>query len=198
MKVMLRKQLKRKLEDGKDSNFEVHGRVVPLHKLSRFVKRKEMTQAEILREQMRELYPSVKAAVLIFIATPSYIACNTPEMISGDEATQTATEPAVQSNSLGLSGEIGSIEDTSEVSISATTVLAKIRSATPISEDIVTRGAEDVSAALSSRGDDPHLRTLPPMKDLLMDLCGSEATNLYSHHDVGRVADMVAQVCSPP
>jgi hypothetical protein len=55
MKVMLRKQLKRKLEDGMESEFEVNGRAVPPQKMSRFVQRKGITDEEISVEQMGEL-----------------------------------------------------------------------------------------------------------------------------------------------
>ncbi|KAE9381166.1 hypothetical protein N431DRAFT_321189, partial [Stipitochalara longipes BDJ] len=63
MKVMLRKSLKRELEDGKKSEFYVDKRPVPPQKMARFAKRKDLTQEEILEEQM---------------PTPSYITCNTP------------------------------------------------------------------------------------------------------------------------
>jgi hypothetical protein len=55
MKIMLRKQLKRKLEDGKESEFLVNGRSVPPQKMSRYVQRKGMTDDEILIPQMRKL-----------------------------------------------------------------------------------------------------------------------------------------------
>jgi hypothetical protein len=54
MKVMLRKQRKRKLEEGKESKFEVNGRPVPPQKINRFVQRKEMTDEEIPAEEMRK------------------------------------------------------------------------------------------------------------------------------------------------
>jgi hypothetical protein len=54
MKVMLRKQLKRKVEDGKDSEFTVNKRPIPPQKLIRFAKRKLMTEEEILSEQIRK------------------------------------------------------------------------------------------------------------------------------------------------
>jgi hypothetical protein len=56
MKVMLRKQLKRKLEEGKESEFEVNGRPVPPQQMSRFIQRKGMTDEEIRAEQMRESF----------------------------------------------------------------------------------------------------------------------------------------------
>jgi hypothetical protein len=52
MKVMLRKQLKRKVEDGKESEFSVNGRPVPPQKMNRFVQRKSVTQDTILQEEM--------------------------------------------------------------------------------------------------------------------------------------------------
>jgi len=55
MRVMLRKQLKRKLIDGKESDFSVNGRSLPLAKMSRFVQRKNLSQETILEEQMRGL-----------------------------------------------------------------------------------------------------------------------------------------------
>jgi hypothetical protein len=56
MKVMLRKQLKRKLE-GKESEFYLHGRPVPPQKMSRFIQRKGITYDEIIQEQMRKFLP---------------------------------------------------------------------------------------------------------------------------------------------
>jgi len=56
MKIMLRKQLKRKLEDGKESEFLVNGRSVPPQKTSRYAKRKGMIDDEILIPQMRKLW----------------------------------------------------------------------------------------------------------------------------------------------
>lgn len=53
MRIMLRKQLKRKLENGKDSEFTINGCPVPPEKMSRFVKRKALAQEEILDEPMR-------------------------------------------------------------------------------------------------------------------------------------------------
>lgn len=52
MKVMLRKQLKRKVEDGKEREFFVYRRPVPPQKLGRFVQRKNMTEEMILSEQI--------------------------------------------------------------------------------------------------------------------------------------------------
>jgi hypothetical protein len=52
MRIILRKQLKRKLESGKDSEFTINGRPVPPEKMSRFVIRKALAQEEILAEQM--------------------------------------------------------------------------------------------------------------------------------------------------
>ena len=54
MKVMLRKQLKRKLEDEKESEFTLNGRPVPSQKMCRYVQRKGITDEEILGEQMRK------------------------------------------------------------------------------------------------------------------------------------------------
>lgn len=48
MRVVLRKQLKRKLEDEKESDFQIHGRPVQAEKMERFVKRKGMTEEGIL------------------------------------------------------------------------------------------------------------------------------------------------------
>lgn len=56
MKVMLRKELKRKL-DGKESEFHVHGRPVPPQKMSRYVQRKGISDDKILEDQMRKLLP---------------------------------------------------------------------------------------------------------------------------------------------
>ena len=52
MKVMLRKQLKRKAEDGKESEFFINGRPVPPQKMDRFVQRKSVTEDMILQEQI--------------------------------------------------------------------------------------------------------------------------------------------------
>jgi hypothetical protein len=48
MKFVLGKQLKRKLEDGKESAFEINGRPVPLQKMQRFVQRKGYSDGTIL------------------------------------------------------------------------------------------------------------------------------------------------------
>lgn len=48
MRVMLRKLLKRRHLDEKDSSFETHGRAVKSDKLERFKKRKIISDDEIL------------------------------------------------------------------------------------------------------------------------------------------------------
>lgn len=57
MRVILRKNLKRELEDGKESDFYINERLVPPHKMARFVKRHEMTDETILEEHMRTVLP---------------------------------------------------------------------------------------------------------------------------------------------
>jgi hypothetical protein len=52
MKVMLRKQLKRKLEHKKESEFTIHGRPVPPAKMTRFVQRKGLNEEVILEESI--------------------------------------------------------------------------------------------------------------------------------------------------
>ncbi|CZR67940.1 uncharacterized protein PAC_17839 [Phialocephala subalpina] len=63
MQVVLRKQLKRKLEEGKESEVSVNGKPVPPQKMQRFVQRKRLTDEAILAYEA---------------GTPSYITCRTP------------------------------------------------------------------------------------------------------------------------
>jgi hypothetical protein len=53
MRQVLRKERKRKL-DGKESEFTIHGRRVPPEKMRRFTKRKDVSEANVLEEQIRE------------------------------------------------------------------------------------------------------------------------------------------------
>ncbi|CZR66440.1 uncharacterized protein PAC_16341 [Phialocephala subalpina] len=71
MKVMVRKQLKRKLDDGKESEFQLHGRAVRPQEMSRSVQRKRLTHEEILAEQM---------------PTPSSISCHTPAALQDEQS----------------------------------------------------------------------------------------------------------------
>lgn len=54
MRVMLRKEVKRKVEEGKESEFFLDGKAVPPHKMRRFVKRKGLVDEMIVAEEMRE------------------------------------------------------------------------------------------------------------------------------------------------
>jgi len=54
MRVMLRKQLKRRLQEDKKSEFRVRGRPVKEDMMERFVKRKEMTEVDILAYDARK------------------------------------------------------------------------------------------------------------------------------------------------
>ena len=54
MKVMLRMQLKRKNEQGKESEFTIHGRPVQAQKLERYVRRKGLSNSEIMSFNIRK------------------------------------------------------------------------------------------------------------------------------------------------
>lgn len=58
MKVMLRIQLQRKTQEGKETTFYLHGRAVPHQKLDRYLRRKAMSDAEIMAWNMRESRPT--------------------------------------------------------------------------------------------------------------------------------------------
>jgi hypothetical protein len=60
MKVMLRKQLKRKLEEDKESEFKVNGRPIPRAKMIRFVKRKGLSQETILDEEIGKSFLTIR------------------------------------------------------------------------------------------------------------------------------------------
>lgn len=88
MKVMLNVQLQRKREQGKETTFYLHGRPVPHQKLDRYVRRKGMSEADIMSYNMRESHP-IKAhsppgneldrqLTVSYTALPSYITCHTP------------------------------------------------------------------------------------------------------------------------
>jgi hypothetical protein len=57
MKVMLRMQLKRKNEQGKESEFTIHGRPVQAQKLERYVRRKGLSNSEIMSFNIRKFSP---------------------------------------------------------------------------------------------------------------------------------------------
>jgi hypothetical protein len=52
MKFVLAKQKKRKLEEGKDTEFEVNRRPVPARKIQRFLQRKDISQQELHLSQV--------------------------------------------------------------------------------------------------------------------------------------------------
>ncbi|KAG4433124.1 hypothetical protein IFR05_011391 [Cadophora sp. M221] len=74
MRVMLRKQAKRKLELGKDSEFLLNGRPVKSQRLGKYVQRKKIQEDQFLLDES---------------ATPPYITCRTPN--DGDNSTSTAS-----------------------------------------------------------------------------------------------------------
>lgn len=54
MRVMLRKELKRTVEDGKESEFFLNEKQVPPHKMTRFAKRKGLDEEMIAASDMRK------------------------------------------------------------------------------------------------------------------------------------------------
>ncbi|CAG8971816.1 hypothetical protein HYALB_00001927 [Hymenoscyphus albidus] len=72
MRVMLRKQPKRKIDDGKETEFFLNEKQVPPVKMNCFVKRKKLDDDMIAAADM---------------PTPSYITCQTPEPTADIEGT---------------------------------------------------------------------------------------------------------------
>lgn len=58
MKSMVYLQLRRKNEQGKDTAFYIHGRPVENQKLDRYIRRKGLSQVDIMAWNMRESSPS--------------------------------------------------------------------------------------------------------------------------------------------
>lgn len=54
MRVIARKQLKRKIDDGKATQFAIGGRPVQNQKIQRFIKRKNLPQKDILEGGIRK------------------------------------------------------------------------------------------------------------------------------------------------
>lgn len=54
MKYIIQKQLKRKLEEGKDTESTVNGRLVPPQKMQRFAQRKGINNNDIMMHQAGE------------------------------------------------------------------------------------------------------------------------------------------------
>jgi hypothetical protein len=55
MKVILRKQMKRKLENDKESDFTIHGQPVQQHKIERYKQRKKVSPEEYMASTARKL-----------------------------------------------------------------------------------------------------------------------------------------------
>jgi hypothetical protein len=53
MRLALAKDLKRKRE-GKDTEFEINGRLLPRQKMQRFMVRKELSEEDVLRSDARK------------------------------------------------------------------------------------------------------------------------------------------------
>ncbi|KIN01170.1 hypothetical protein OIDMADRAFT_145279 [Oidiodendron maius Zn] len=85
MKVMLRVQLQRRNQEGKETAFYLHGRPVPHQKLERYLRRKALSEADIMSWNM---------------PLPSYITCHTPTY-------ETAPQMGESSRS-GAAGQYGS------------------------------------------------------------------------------------------
>jgi hypothetical protein len=82
MKFVLAKQQKRKLEDEKDTEFEVNGRPVPVKKMQRFLQRKHISQKELQLSQIgkrsRILLGEAPLILIQLKATPPHISYHTP------------------------------------------------------------------------------------------------------------------------
>ena len=53
MRLALAKDLKRKRE-GKDTEFEINGRLLPRQKMQRFMVRKELSEEDVIRSDARK------------------------------------------------------------------------------------------------------------------------------------------------
>jgi hypothetical protein len=82
MKFVLAKQQKRKLEEGKDTEFEINGKPVPTRKMQRFLQRKDISQEELHLSQdckrSRILRGEVHLILIQLKATPPHISYHTP------------------------------------------------------------------------------------------------------------------------
>lgn len=56
MKAMLRVQLQRRHQEGKETTFYLHGRPVAHKKLERYLRRKVLTEDDIMACNMRESF----------------------------------------------------------------------------------------------------------------------------------------------
>jgi hypothetical protein len=91
MKVMLRVQLQRRNQEGKETAFYLHGRPVAHQKLERYLRRKSLTEADIMSYNSRESHllsksPLPDLLLTLCTALPSYITCHTPTYEMGPQA----------------------------------------------------------------------------------------------------------------
>jgi hypothetical protein len=197
VRIMLRKQLKRKLEDEKDSIFTVHGRSVPPQKLSRFVQRKEVTINDILANEIGKPNPVLickSATYLTSIATPPYIACNTPKSDADSDSSGHRLEegfvPSSKPVILSSSSNSSPIDDTAGHDIS----LMSSQAHTPGTETDTYIGegsTSDVEKNKLSASSSPII--LPGFQSIEMDMCGRN-DGVGFHQDINLVANLVSRV----
>ena len=87
MRLALAKDLKRKRE-GKDTEFEINGRLLPRQKMQRFMVRKELSEEDVIRSDARKsTSKSSRVPLLTMKATPPYVKYHTPHPIEDDDVT---------------------------------------------------------------------------------------------------------------
>jgi hypothetical protein len=89
MRLALAKDLKRKRE-GKDTEFEINGRLLPRQKMQRFMVRKELSEEDVIRSDARKsTSTSSRVPLLTMKATPPYVTYHTPHPVEDDDVTNT-------------------------------------------------------------------------------------------------------------
>jgi hypothetical protein len=89
MRLALAKDLKRKRE-GKDTEFEINGRLLPREKMQRFMTRKELSEEDVIRSDARKsTSTSSRVPLLTMKATPPYVTYHTPRPVEHDDVTDT-------------------------------------------------------------------------------------------------------------
>ena len=85
MRLALAKDLKRKRK-GKDTEFEINGRLLPRQKMQRFMARKELSEEDVIRSDARKsTSTSSRVPLLNMKATPPYVTYHTPRPVENDD-----------------------------------------------------------------------------------------------------------------
>jgi hypothetical protein len=89
MRLALAKDLKRKRK-GKDTEFEINGRLLPRQKMQRFMARKELSEEDVIRSDARKsISTSSRVPLLNMKATPPYVTYHTPRPVENDDVVTT-------------------------------------------------------------------------------------------------------------